>query len=131
MGYVYLICIFLLSLLVLQVGRWSVTLRRSEWSEAKLLDSFSVGELNACKEALKRLSQMYAIRIGYLRPTDEFHKQGFLWKWDSWHLWGGQERLEEFLRQHGIEVIPDAWTVLDYVVWFGQMYKDAGVPNYR
>ena len=60
---------------------------------------------------------------------------------DTWDLaWNGQYQLVSvstngaFAESYSYDALGrrvTTWTVLDYVVWFGQMYKDAGVPNPR
>ena len=45
------------------------------------------------------LASFYEMPMGLLRPDDVFTKDGPLWKYDSWSLGEGQDKLNEFVQK--------------------------------
>ena len=68
-------------------------------------------------EALRLLSKMYSIDVGYIRPSDPFCKKGILTSYDSWSFNSGYNELEDYVNHNDGE-IDDQWVVSDFIRWY-------------
>lgn len=75
-------------------------------------------------EALRLLSKMYSIDLGYIRPTDSFCKKGMLTSYDSWNFNSGYNELEDYINRNAGE-IDDQWVVSDFIHWYEVNADDA------
>ena len=121
-GIILIVVILFFSQPFIWTCRRSAYLGRRKWSESELIVAFDSGQ-NAV-EALSLLSKFYEVPVGFLRPDDVFTREGRLWKYDSWSFSSGQEKLNEFVWNHGMHGEHPEWTIKDFVRW----YIDVVVP---
>ena len=120
---VYVVLFLLLARPVFEFCRRSAYWGRRKWSERELRAAF--GEGKKVMDALALLAKFYQVPIGFLRPGDTFTKEGPLWKYDSWSFSDGQEALNDFVREHGLNGEHPDWTIKDFVNW----YVEAVIPT--
>lgn len=83
----------------------------------ELLALFDGGPL--VEEALRKLSDMYGIPVGVLRPDDRLWEKGRLFSRGGEGRGPGSVRLDELLcGSDEANRLPENWTVGDYVSWY-------------
>lgn len=115
-GITLIVVILALSQPFIWACRRSAYWGRRKWSESELIAAFDGGQ--DAMEALSLISKFYEVPVGFLRPDDVFTKEGRLWKYDSWSFSSGQEKLNEFVWDHGLRGKHPEWTIKDFVNWY-------------
>ena len=81
---------------------------------------FGMGD--AADGGLEFLSRCYCVPVGFLRPNDTFTSEGKLWKYDSWLLNIGQDRVNEYIKLNcRAKIDMEFWTLKDFVAWYSTL----------
>ena len=118
----YMVLALLLLKPFMEFCRRSAFWGRPKLPDDKVLCLFGGGECT--RTALLFLAKVYDVPLGLLRPDDVFTDKGPLWKYDSWSLSAGQEKLDDYLREHGKVDVPQTWTLFDFVQWYQEVGDD-------
>lgn len=80
-------------------------------------------------KALKELSKITGVKIGYMRPDDMLLGKGLLAKYNASLVTSVDEDILDFMYENGFRGDPSSWTLHDFTAWYKIVH--GGKRDYR